>query len=166
MVEIAQNHLQKSGSLSYPTNKINIKDRKVLSHKLFSDADQAFITAKSDIIKSIDDYNVATETTVICETDNSLIVTTELPKMNKDNLDIAITPRKINLKGEINQEVEIDQGQNKRKEILCDELNKNIFLTKTVEPLKAETELNNDLLIIKLPKAEIERVQKFYYKSR
>jgi len=166
MEEIAKNDLQKNGKLSYPINKINLKERRVLSHKFFLDADQAFIMAKSDIIKSIDDYTVVTDTTVICETYNSLIVTTELPKMNRDDLNIAITPRKVNLKVEIDHEVEIDQGQNKKKEIHRDKFNKNIFLPKTVEPLKAETELTNDILKIKLPKAEIERVQKFYYKSK
>jgi HSP20 family molecular chaperone IbpA len=163
MEEIAKKDQAKNGSLIYPINKRNITDRKSLSHKLFSDAKQSFITAKSDITKSIDDYTLTIET-VICETHNSLIVTSELPKLYNDDLDIHITSRRIILKGEFHREVEIEQGQ--RKEIHQNELNQNIFLPKTVVPGKAEAEFNNDILIVKLPKAEIEKVQKFYNKSR
>jgi HSP20 family protein len=159
MEEIAKKDQLKNGS--YPINKINITDQKGLTHKLISDADHPFIKAKSDITTSIDDYtNIET---VICETHNSLIVTSELPKLYKDDLDIDITSQRIILKGESSQEAEIKQGP--QKENHQKELNKNIFLPKKVVPGKAEAEFNNDILIIKLPKAEIEKVQKFYSKS-
>jgi|GEM_PF-2789638 len=159
MEEIAKKNQLKNGS--YPTIKINITDQKNLSHKLISDAYQPFITAKSEITTSIDNYtNIKT---VICETHNSLIVTSELPKLYKDDLDIDITSRRIILKGESIQEDEIKKGR--QNENHQNNLNKNIFLPKKVVPDNAEAEFKNDILIIKLPKAEIEKVQKFFNKS-
>ncbi|MGZ7120245.1 MAG: Hsp20/alpha crystallin family protein [Methanobacterium sp.] len=163
MEEIAKKDHVKNGRLSYPISKRNITDRKSRSNQLISESEEAFVTAKCDITKSIDDYTLTIET-VICETHNSLIVTSELPKLYKDDLEIEITSRRIILRGEFHQQVEIKQGQRKKNHL--NELNKNIFLPKTINPGKAEAEFNNDILLIKLPKAEIEKVQKFCNKSK
>lgn len=89
------------------------------------------------------------------ETQESYMVTVELPKIKKDDLDINISPRKINLKAEFDHEVEIEQGtQIIRKEIQRGSFNKDIILHKEIIPEKAEAEFNNDLLIIKLPKTD------------
>jgi HSP20 family protein len=90
------------------------------------------------------------------ETQESYIVTIELPKIKKEDLDLAITPHNINLKAAFDHEVEIEQGtQITRKEIQRGNLNKDIHLNREIIPEKAEAEFNNDLLIIKLPKANI-----------
>ncbi len=116
--------------------------------------------AKTDIKKSIQDYTLAIEAE-INETHDSYIVTVELPQIKKEDLDIDITPRRINLKAEFDHEVEIEQGtQIVRKEIERGSLNKDILLRKEIVPEKAEAEFDNDLLIIKLPKADIDQGHK------
>ena len=136
-------------------SKRSITQRKGLFHKLASDAGKVAIKAKSDIIKSVEDYTMAIEVEVD-ETQESYIVTVELPRIKKDDLDINISPRKINLQAEFDHEVEIEQGtQIVRKEIQRGSFNKDIILHKEVITEKAEAEFNNDLLIIKLPKADL-----------
>jgi HSP20 family protein len=133
----------------------SVTERKGLFHKLASDASKAAVKAKSDIIKSVEDYTLAIEAEVN-ETQESYIVTIELPKIKKEDLDLAITPHNINLKAAFDHEVEIEQGtQITRKEIQRGNLNKDIHLNREIIPEKAEAEFNNDLLIIKLPKANI-----------
>lgn len=142
------------------TKKRSITQRKGLTSKLFSDAGKVAQKAKTDIKKSIQDYTLDIEAE-INETHDSFIVTVELPQIKKEDLDIDITSRRINLKAEFDHEIEIEQGtQIVRKEIERGSLNKDILLRKEVVPEKAEAELDNDLLIIKLPKADIEQGHK------
>ncbi|MDO9045600.1 MAG: Hsp20 family protein [Methanobacteriaceae archaeon] len=150
-----------SGHLSNLINKKKpITKRKGLTSKLVSDAGKAAYKAKTDIKKSIQDYTLAIEAE-ITETHDSYIVTVDLPQIKKEDLDIDITPRRINLKAEFDHEVEIEQGtQIVRKEIERGSLNKDILLRKEIVPEKAEAEFDNDLLIIKLPKADIEQGHK------
>ena len=159
MEQIVKKDVAKNVILNYPINKRKVTDQKSISHKLDLDEDKAFITAKSDIITSIDDNTLFVET-LICETLNSLIVTSELPKLYTDIINIDITSQKITLIGEANKKFDIFKNDNHPKR-----LNKSIFLPKTVAPGKALAEFKNDILTIKLPKAEIEKVQKFYCKS-
>lgn len=158
--EIAKKDGTKNISLSYPINKRKFTDQKTLSHKLYLNEEEAFITAKSDITTYIDDSILSIET-LIRETHNSLIVSSELPKLYTDNINIDITSHRITLKGEAKKVVELG----KRNENRSNRLNKNIFLPKIVVPGKAIAEIKNEILMIKLPKAEIEKIQKFNYKS-
>ena len=137
------------------SGKQSITQRKGLFHKLHEDVGKAAIKAKSDFIKSVEDYTLAIESEVK-ETPDSYIVSIELPNIKKEDLDIMITSRKINLKAEFDHEVEVEQGsQIVRKEVRRGSLNKDIFLRSEVIPENAESEFTTDLLIIKLPKAEI-----------
>lgn len=142
------------------TSKQSIIQRKGLFHKLASDAGKVAIKAKTDIIKSVEDYTLAIESEVN-ETQDSYLVTIQLPNIKKEDLDINITSRKINLKAEFDHEVEIEQGtQIVRREIHRGTLNKDIFFQKEVIPEKAEAEFDKYLLIIKLPKVDVEQAHK------
>ena len=152
----ARNNVNNSSdNLNELISSKSIVQRKGLFHKLASDAGKVAIKAKSDIIKSVEDYTLAIESEVN-ETQDSYIVSIHLPNIKKEDLDINITSRKINLKAEFDHEVEIEQGtQIVRREIRCGSLNKDIFFRTEVIPEKAEAEFNDFLLVIKLPKADV-----------
>ena len=118
-----------NSSLSGLVNKQrSIIQRKGLFHKLASDVGKVAIKAQDDIIKSIEDYTLDLEVDVK-ETQEDYLLTVELPKIKKEDLDINITTRKINLKAEFDHEVEVAQGTMVvRKEIHRGSFNKNIFL--------------------------------------
>ncbi len=142
------------------SSKQSVVQRKGLFHKLASDAGKVAIKAKTDIIKSVEDYTLAIESEVN-EIQDGYIVTIQLPNIKKEDLDINITSRKINLKAEFDHEVEVEQGtQIVRREIHRGTLNKDIFFQKEVIPEKAEAEFSNYLLIIKLPKANVVKAHK------
>lgn len=144
-----------SGLSGLISSKRSVTQRKGLFHKLHEDVGKAAIKAKSDFIKSVEDYTLAIESEVN-ETPDSYIVTIQLPNIKKEDLDIDITPRRINLKAEFDQEVQIEQGTSIiRNEIHRGSFNKDIMLRTAVIPENAEAEFDNDLLIIKLPKADI-----------
>ena len=141
-------------------NQRSIIQRKGLLHKLASDVGKVAIKAQDDIIKSIEDYTLDLEVDVK-ETQEDYLLTVELPKIKKEDLDINITTSKINLKAEFDHEVEVAQGTMiVRKEIHRGSFNKDIFLPNEIIPEKAEADYNNDILIIKLPKAHIEKAHK------
>jgi HSP20 family molecular chaperone IbpA/ribosomal protein L40E len=144
-----------SGNLSdLISSKRSVTQRKGLLHKLHEDVGKAAIKAKSDIVKSVEDYTLGIEFEVN-ESQDSYIVTIQLPNIKKEDLDINITPRKINLKAEFDQEVEIEQGtQIVRRELHRGTFAKDIILRTPIVPENAEAEFTNDLLIIKLPKAD------------
>ena len=142
------------------SSKQSVIQRKGLFHKLASDAGKVAIKAKTDIIKSVEDYTLAIESEVN-ESQDSYIVTIQLPNIKKEDLDITITSRKINLKAEFDHEVEIEQGtQIVRREIHRGSLNKDIFFQREVIPEKAAAEFDNYLLVIKLPKVDVEQGHK------
>ena len=94
------------------------------------------IKAQDDIIKSIEDYTLDLEVD-FKETQEDYLVTVELPKIKKEDLDINITTNKINLKAEFDHEVEVAQGTIiVRKEIHRGSFNKDIFLHNEVIPKK------------------------------
>lgn len=137
------------------SSKRSIVQRKGLFHKLAEDAGKVAIKAKSDIIKSVEDYTLAIEFEVN-ENPDSYLVTIHLPNIKKEDLDVNITPRKINLKADFDHEVEIEQGtQIIRREIHRGTLNKDILLRTAIIPENAVAEFSNDLLIIKLPKVDV-----------
>ena len=158
--QIAKKFDAKNEIFCYPNNKRKIT-QKTLNSKSFTDEKNAFITAKSDITTSIDNNTLIIET-LICETPNSLIVTTELPKLYNDILDVNITSKRIAIKGEAKNQIETAKRNNNHPK----RLNKKIFLPKTVVPGKAMAKFKNDTLMIMLPKADIEKVQKICYKIR
>ena len=103
----------------------------------------------------MEDYTLAIEFEVNENPDNYL-VTIHLPNIKKEDLDVNITPRKINLKADFDHEVEIEQGtQIIRREIHRGTLNKDILLRTAIIPENAVAEFSNDLLIIKLPKVDV-----------
>ncbi len=137
------------------SSKKSVTQRKGLLHKLASDASKVAIKTKSDITKSIEDYTLDIEVEVV-QNQEDYIVSIELPEIKKEDLEIDITPNKINIKAEFDHEVEFDQGtQILRKEIHRGTLNKDILLRKEVIPEKSIAEFEKGLLIIKLPKAEV-----------
>ena len=154
--QTTSNNTNSIGNLSeLISSKQSVIQRKGLFHKLAEDAGKVAIKAKSDIIKSVEDYTLAIESEVN-ETPDSYLVTIQLPNIKKEDLDIDITPRKINLKAEFDHEVEVEQGtQIVRREIHRGSLNKDIFFRTSVIPESAEAEFSNDLLIIKLTKADL-----------
>ena len=162
--ECGQNNLQTApntgnnssgGLIDLIPRKQSVTERKGLFGKIVKDAGKVANKAKNDISKSIEDYTLDIETEVN-ETEDSFIVSIELPNIKKEDIDINITPSKINLKAKFDHEVEIQQGtQIVRKEMRSGSLNKDIILPKEIIPEKTETEFNNDLLIFKLLKADL-----------
>lgn len=138
-------------------NQKSATQRKGLVQKLFEDTGKALENAKEEISKSINDYTNAAETETI-ETYNTLIVKVELPYIKKDDIDVDITPRKVNIKAFFDQNITTEQGhditRNNRQQ---GQITKTIRLPKQVVPEKAEAEFKNHYLILELPKAEIEK---------
>ncbi|MEW6011722.1 MAG: zinc ribbon domain-containing protein [Euryarchaeota archaeon] len=135
----------------------SITQRRSLTSKLASDVTKAAMKATEDIKKSVEDYTLAVEAE-IKETEDSFIVAIELPKIEKEDLDIHITPRKINLKAEFDHEIEIEQGTIiTRRETQRGFFNKDIILRKDIIPDESIAEFEDDHLIIKLPKADFKQ---------
>jgi len=132
------------------------KPEKSLFDKVLEDTGKALEKAKEDIEKSIEHYsNIDGE---VVEALGSIIVTIELPGVKKDNININVTDRKVNVRAVIDEEALSNEGiQIKPEDRKRGEIIKVLKLPRKVIPEQAEAEFKNSILKIEIPKLEQEK---------
>ncbi len=99
----------------------------------------------------------------IMETDDSVIVTAELPGIEKGDVEVHVTQDSIEIKGEIKSE-ETEEGESYyRRERSYTSFFRELALPAEVTPDKATAKMNNGILEVKVPKvvqADKERKKK------
>lgn len=88
------------------------------------------------------------------ETDDTMIVTAELPGMKEDDLDIELTGESLILKGQKRQEHEEKSSEFHRMERRYGSFMRTISLPDEVDRDKVEAEFKDGVLRINLPKTE------------
>lgn len=132
------------------------KTEKSLFDKVLEDTGKALEKAKEDIEKSIENYsNIDGE---VIEALGSIIVTIELPGVKKDNINIKVTDRKVNVRAVIDEETLSNEGiQIKPEDRKRGEIIKVLKLPRKVIPEQAVAEFKNNILKIEIPKMEQEK---------
>ena len=90
----------------------------------------------------------------IAETDNDITVTAELPGVNQDEVDIAITDDVLTLKGEKKEQTETTEKNYHRIERSYGSFQRSLSLPTGVQADKAKASSKDGVLTITVPKAE------------
>jgi len=88
------------------------------------------------------------------ETDNELVVTTAVPGMKPEDLEITITGDTLCIKGEVKSETKVEKASYYRQERRYGACSRSISLPVPVQADKVEAKLKDGILTITMPKAE------------
>lgn len=101
----------------------------------------------------------------ILTSENDVVVTSEIPGINLEDVDLTVTGDTLTIRGK-RQPQEIKEGQTwHRRERSCGEFFRTIRLPFTVENSKVSADYNKGILRITLPRAEAERPRKISVKT-
>ncbi len=97
--------------------------------------------------------------------ENDVVVTSEIPGVNPDDIDISVTGDTLTIKGK-RQQPELKEGQTwQRRERSGGSFYRTIELPFTVDSSKVEADYTKGILKITLPRAESEKPKKISIKA-
>lgn len=133
-----------------------ILDRKGLVEKMLEDTAQTIDNIRSDIEKSIVDYTFVPGKDII-ETDDSVIVHVDLPGINKQDIELNVTEKRMRVKAKFDITSEIERGSyitiNDQKSGV---MRRTVRFPRKVIPEEADARFDRDVLIVEVPKQEKE----------
>lgn len=88
------------------------------------------------------------------ETDEEVVVKSEIPGIDPDDLDISITGDTLTIKGETKAEEEIEEDNYFCRERRYGAFSRSLSIPVAIEPDEAEAEIEDGVLTLTLPKAE------------
>jgi len=84
---------------------------------------------------------------------NEIIVTAEIPGIDKDDLQVSVTDRILTIKGESSHEEETDEGDMHRREISRGSFFRTLTLPAEIDGSKVKAECKDGILELRLPKS-------------
>jgi HSP20 family protein len=88
------------------------------------------------------------------ETEDSVVVTTSLPGVNPEDIDITITGNVLTIKGETNVEKKVEEGDYLRQERRSGAFQRSVVLPETVLADQTEATYEKGVLTLSIPKTE------------
>ncbi|MBW1699703.1 MAG: Hsp20/alpha crystallin family protein [Deltaproteobacteria bacterium] len=98
----------------------------------------------------------------MCETDSEILITAELPGVNKDDIDVSISSDRVTIRGEKKGREEQTGRDYYRLERYYGSFQRSFILPCDIEDKKADASFKNGILTIRLPKSAtaLERIKK------
>lgn len=90
----------------------------------------------------------------VFETDNEVIVTTALPGVKPEDVEITITGDTLSIKGEVKSETKTEKGSYLRQERRYGVFSRTVALPVPTKADKAEAKFKDGVLTLSIPKAE------------
>jgi len=90
----------------------------------------------------------------LIEQDDDVIIKAELPGVDKNDLDISVTPTTVSIRGTTHHEEKEEKGDYYRREISRGSYSRTLALPVEVDEKKAKATLKDGMLELMLPKAE------------
>jgi HSP20 family protein len=97
---------------------------------------------------------ITTPAVDVYEEKDDIVVKAELPGMEKDNIEVNLSGRRLTLKGEKRQEEEVKKEGYYRSERSYGSFVRTLELPREVQTDKVKADFKNGVLIIRLPKTE------------
>lgn len=90
----------------------------------------------------------------VVETSDEIVLTCDLPGVNRDDLDLSISRNVITIKGEKKGEQKKEGSRTFRKETWSGSFQRTLSLPETVDPDKVEASMKDGVLTVKIAKRE------------
>ena len=138
------------------TDEDSTKKSKKFQNQAEQVIDDVISTVKEksgEISKSINSYSASRARPLVdlIETEEKYILKAEINNVNKEDIDLEVTSKLIEIKVKFDDE-ELEEGKYLIKEITKGEVSRKILLRNEIDIEKISAEFNNSLLIVNIPK--------------
>jgi HSP20 family protein len=124
------------------------------AEKMLSDIVNTIKDKQEELGKSLSDYSLSFQKPLadIMETENSIIVITDLPGVKKEDINIDISEDSIDISAKFEEEINEEGANYIKKERSYGETKRSISLPAKINIKEATAKFNDSVLTVKLPK--------------
>lgn len=103
----------------------------------------------------------------VYQTDNEVVVEASMPGVKADDIDISVTGDTLTMRGEVREEKEVEGERDYHlRERRYRRFARSLTLPSTVDADKAQAEMDNGILILRIPKAEEAKPKQITVKTK
>ncbi len=137
-----------------------LEKRKSSAEKMMDDMVKSIKEMQNDLEKKFSEYteNVPVKPTIdIIESDEKIMVKTDLPGVNKEDINIELTEDKITISAKFKEELEFEDVNYIKKERKYGEAIRSVKLPAAVIVEESSAKFENGVLEVELPKVEVKK---------
>jgi HSP20 family protein len=131
-----------------------IEENKTPTESVLADIVNTIKDKQEELGKSLSEYTMSFQKPLvdIMETDDSIIVISDLPGVKKENIEIDISEDTIEIVAKFDEEIEEEGANYLRKERSYGETRRSMVLPAKIEVKKAKAKFKDSVLTVELPK--------------
>jgi HSP20 family protein len=141
-------------------HKDSLGKSKSAAEKMMDDMVKSIKVMQNDLEKKISEYTEAVPekpTIDVIETNENIILKTDLPGVNKKDIDIQLTEDRITIAAKFEEKIEIEEANYIKKERKYGEALRELRLPSLVVVEEATAKFKNGVLTVDLPKVEVKK---------
>ena len=130
------------------------EEEKTRTENMLSDIVNSIKEKQEELGKSLSDYTTTFQKPLadVMETENSIIVITDLPGVKKEDIDIDISEDSIDITAKFEDEIDEEGANYIKKERSYGETKRSISLPAQINVKEATAKFNDSILTVNLPK--------------
>jgi HSP20 family protein len=130
------------------------EDEKTRTENMLSDIVNTIKEKQEELGKSLSDYTTSFQKPLadVMETENSIIIITDLPGVKKEDIDIDISEDAIDISAKFEDEINEEGANYIKKERSYGETRRSISLPAKINIKEAKAKFNDSILTVTLPK--------------
>ncbi|MCG2828836.1 Hsp20/alpha crystallin family protein [Methanothermobacter sp. K4] len=136
--------------------------RRLMAEKMMEDMIKNMKEMQKEFEKKISEYteNIPEKLNMdVIETDDQIIIKTDLPGVKKDDIVIELTENTISISAVFEEEVEVREANFVKKERKYGEAKREMRLPEKIKVEEAKAKFENGVLTVELPKVEVKKKQ-------
>ncbi|HHV75470.1 MAG TPA: Hsp20/alpha crystallin family protein [Thermoanaerobacterium sp.] len=136
--------------------------RRLMAEKMMEDMIKNMKEMQREFEKKISEYaeNIPEKLSMdVMETDDAIIIKTDLPGVKKEDINIELTENTISISAVFEEEVEIEEANFIKKERRYGEARREMRLPEKIRVEDAKAKFENGVLTVELPKVEVKKKQ-------
>ncbi|HIH65229.1 MAG TPA: Hsp20/alpha crystallin family protein [Methanothermobacter thermautotrophicus] len=136
--------------------------RRLMAEKMMEDMIKNMREMQKEFEKKIAEYaeNIPEKLSMdVMETDDAIIIKTDLPGVKKEDINIELTENTISISAVFEEEVEVKEADFIKKERKYGEAKREMRLPEKIRVEDAKAKFENGVLTVELPKVEVKKKQ-------
>jgi HSP20 family protein len=131
------------------------------AEKMFNDFISTIRSRQEDFSKAISDYTTTFDKPLadVIETDNEIIIKTDLPNVKKSDINVNLTENTVEIMAKFDEEYNEEEVDYIRRERNYGETKKLIQLPSKIKTKEVTAKFEDSILTINLPKVEGEKIK-------
>ena len=139
-----------------------LEKRRLMAEKMMEDMIKNMREMQKDFEKKISEYteNIPEKLNMdVIETDDQIIIKTDLPGVKKEDINIELTENTISISAVFEEEIEVQEANFVKKERKYGEARREMRLPEKIKVEEARAKFENGVLTVELPKVEVKKKQ-------